>query len=207
MHIAVVGLGGGVLATYGKRADKMTFYEINPAVIRASREYFTYLKDSAAQIHIIPGDARLSMEKQLDSDNRPQYDVIVLDAFIDDAIPTHLLTREAFADYVRLLEPKEGVIAVHISNRYLDLEPVVTKAAQSLGMGYATILTEDSEYTISSSSWMLLSYNKTFMGDPVIVKANDPEDSQLSDVQLWTDQYSNLWQVLDPTFIEDDEDE
>src|SRR5262249_55601895 len=124
-HVGMVGLGVGTLAAYGRPGDRFRFYEINPDVIRLAEEHFTFLKDSQAEIDMVVGDARLSLERE-----SPQnFDLLVLDAFRSDAVPAHLLTEEAFAIYLKHLRP-EGVLAFHVTNRHLDLEPVIRGAAQ-----------------------------------------------------------------------------
>ena len=125
VRVGAVGLGVGTLASYAQPGDDYRFYEINPAVLRMAKTYFTYLRDCRGRCEVTMGDARLSLERQT-----PQrFNVLVLDAFSGDAIPTHLLTREAFEIYERHRAPG-GVIAIHISNRYLDLAPVVRGLAE-----------------------------------------------------------------------------
>ena len=124
----MIGLGVGTLAAYGRSGDQLRFYEINPLVIRFARQHFTYLDDSQAEVQIVEGDARLSLEQE-----PPRgYDLLVADAFSSDSIPVHLLTRQAFALYFRHLGP-DGVLAVHVSNRHLDVERVVYGALADSG--------------------------------------------------------------------------
>src|SRR5207248_4401523 len=127
LRVGVVGPGAGTLAAYGRAGDVFRFYDINSGVVELARSEFTFLKDSPAKVEVALGDARLSLERE-----RPQnFDVLALDAFSSDAIPVHLLTVEAFKTYLRHLKPG-GVLAVHISNRYLDLVPVVQQAGRRL---------------------------------------------------------------------------
>ena len=127
--MGVIGLGTGTVAAYGNAGDVIRFYEINPLVERLARHWFTFLHDSAAKTDVVLGDARLSLGSQ-----GPQhFNVIVVDAFSGDAIPVHLLTREALALYRRQLQP-DGVIAFHVSNQYIDLEPVVAAIAANAGL-------------------------------------------------------------------------
>ena len=130
-RFGVVGLGTASIAAYAKPDHSWTFFEINPAVERVARDpkYFTYLRDCAPQAQVVTGDARLMLASHPDA----SLDVLVLDAFSSDAIPVHLITREAFALYLRKLAPG-GVIAVHITNRYLDLAPVVGATARGVGL-------------------------------------------------------------------------
>ncbi|MES1194702.1 MAG: fused MFS/spermidine synthase, partial [Opitutus sp.] len=123
-RIGLVGLGTGTVAIHGKEGDTVRIYEIDPQVERLARSRFRYLELSPAKVDVILGDARLSMERELANRESQQFDVLALDAFSSDAIPVHLLTVEAFGIYLSHLKP-DGVIAVHVSNRYLELRPVV----------------------------------------------------------------------------------
>ncbi|MBI2477981.1 MAG: fused MFS/spermidine synthase [Planctomycetia bacterium] len=140
-RVATVGLGTGTIAAYAQRGDYFCFYEINPNVRLLATTRFTYLRDAqdrGAGVSIELGDARISLERQ-----EPQhYDIIALDAFSGDAIPAHLLTREAFAEYLRHLND-DGVIAVHISNRHLDLTPVIGGMAEHYKLTLLLVETED----------------------------------------------------------------
>ncbi len=128
-NIGVIGLGAGTLAAYGRPGDDIRFYEINPAVPTIARNTFTYIRDSAAEVQIVEGDARTSLARE-----PPQhFDVLVVNAFSGDAIPIHLLTTEALALYRRHLTPK-GILAFHISNRHVDLAPAIGLLAESAGM-------------------------------------------------------------------------
>jgi hypothetical protein len=134
--VGVVGLGAGTLAVYGRPGDRMRFYEIDPAVVELAREHFTYLADTPASVEIVLGDARLSLERE----PAQAFDLLVLDAFSGDAIPVHLLTREAFATWRRHVQD-DGAIAVHASNRYVDLIPVLWAMADELGWRAALVRT------------------------------------------------------------------
>src|SRR4029077_1832237 len=118
----------GTLASYGRLGDRFRFYEINPLDIKLARTQFSYLADCQAKLDIVLGDARLSLERQPNQD----FDVLAVDAFSSDSIPVHLLTVEAFELYFRHLKPT-GILAVHVSNKYLELKPIVGLAAQALG--------------------------------------------------------------------------
>ncbi len=192
LRVAVVGLGTGTIASYGRPGEHYTYYEINPNVERLANEYFTFLSDSDAEVNVILGDARISMERQI-----PQrYDIIALDAFSGDAIPAHLLTAEAFQEYLRHLQP-EGIIAVHISNRHLDLTPVVGGIAQHLQIPAIKIEWNEDEYVgEASSDWVLLTRNEVFLHTPEIALASTPLEGTYEPIPLWTDQYSNLFQIL-----------
>lgn len=191
-RVAVVGLGAGTLAAYGMDGDYYCFYEINPDVIDIAREYFTFLRDSPATIAVEEGDARLSMEHQA-----PQrYDVIALDAFSGDAIPTHLLTVEAMAVYLKHLRPN-GVLAVHTSNRHLDLVPIVALLAAHYDLEAVKVDADDGgNLGGAASQWLLLTRNQRFLQTPEVKAASDPVPQAAPEIRMWTDHYSNLFQIL-----------
>ena len=191
LHVGVVGLGVGTLSSYGKKEDRFRFYEINPLVIELAQKSFSFLSESEAQIEIVSGDARLSMERE-----EPQnFDLLVLDAFSSDAIPVHLLTQEAMTLYLKHLK-KEGVIAVHVSNRYLNLAPVVVGLADATHLQPAIINQMKAEFLhLSPSEWILLTHNHEFLerkGIDEIKKILKPKGNE----PLWTDQYNNLFSIL-----------
>lgn len=189
--IGVIGLGAGTVAAYGKPDDRIQFYEINPAVEPIARNVFTYIRDSGAQVSVITGDARTSLASE-----PPQgFDVLVVDAFSGDAIPLHLLTTEALALYRRHLAPG-GIIAFHISNRHVDLEPPIAVLAESAGMQarhvYSLANEARGEYT---STWMLVTDNAAFFQQPELIShAFHPE--KLPGLRPWTDDFSSLLPVL-----------
>ena len=191
IKVGIVGLGTGTLASYGRPGDHYKIYEINPNVIQIAGTQFDFLRNSAARIEIVPGDARLSLERE----PRQNFNVLVVDAFSGDAIPVHLLTREAFQLYLRDLAPR-GILAVHISNKFLDLVPVVEAAARDLGISWKIVVNEaNKEQEILASSWMLLSADGHTLAD-----AHFPEitffEKQPRDLRVWTDDYSNLLRIL-----------
>jgi hypothetical protein len=193
--IGVIGLGVGTLATYGQSGDTYRFYEINPHIIDLALgqgDYFSYLADSPAEIEIISGDARLSLERELAIQDNQQFDILVLDAFSSDAIPIHLLTFQAFELYLEHLKPG-GVLAVHISNRYLDLAPVVVDLGEQFHLESMRILSEqDDQVGSSSAEWVLLSSNRAFFD----ILEGQGLSSNLVDrgreTRTWTDDYNNL---------------
>ena len=190
----MIGLGVGTIAAYGIPGDSIRFYEINPKVIQIAgtgpQRMFTYLADSAADVRIVPGDARISLEQELKRDGSQKFDVLVVDAFNGDAIPIHLLTREAFRLYLQHLNKPNGILAFHISNDALDLRPVVAKLAEEEHM----------------SAW-LAQAAPPYRSIWVIVSALD-RNGQAPGVEhmtritpnphfpVWTDDYSNLLQVI-----------
>ncbi len=187
-----VGLGIGTLATYGRSGDDYRFYEIDPDVVQHAREHFTYLSDSEAQIDVVLGDARLSLEREA-----PQnYDILVLDAFSSDAIPVHLLTREAMEIYLRHLQPS-GIVAIHVSNRFFDLRPIVLRLAEEFGFRAEKFeSTSDDANGVFASHWMLLCRDTGFWSCPEIQAAILRLPAPQTRAPLWTDQFSNLLGVL-----------
>jgi len=187
LNVGVIGLGAGTIAGYGRKGDMFRFYEINPQVRDLATGAFHYLS-CPAQSSVAIGDARLSLERE----NPRNFDVLALDAFTSDAIPVHLLTTEAFRLYWRHLKP-DGILAVHVSNRYVDLAPIVARAAQENGK-FARLITnvgDDVDVVVDGSYWVLVSANADFFsrlpaqGKPIAIGP-----------RAWTDDYSNLWQSL-----------
>ena len=196
LRVGIVGLGIGTLASYGNPGDHIRFYEINPDVTRIADDarYFSYLKDCRAGLEVIPGDARLSMESELKGRQPQEFNLLAIDAFSGDAIPIHLLTEEAFQIYLQQVK-SDGVIAVHITNTYFDLRPVLQKVAEHFKLRYALLHTDGDGGITSYSDWVLLSR------DPTIVDSLRGSTGNLSrplkpEPALWTDDYSNLFSVL-----------
>ena len=190
--VGMVGLGSGTVAVYGRPGDDYHFYEINPMVIELNKKYFSFLKDSKARTVIKLGDARLTMEKE-----EPQhYDVLALDAFSGDAIPVHLLTKEAFDIYLKHLKPN-GVLAIHVSNRHLNLEPVVETLAKHFNLEYVEIAAGNKLTTGgASSTWMLLTKWVELFEIKEIKEEIDFYSHDYGNAPLWTDRYSNLISIL-----------
>ena len=197
LRVGAVGLGVGTIVAYGQPGDYYRFYEINPEVYRlATSRYFTYLRDTPARVDVILGDARLSMEEELERHDPQQFDVLVLDAFAGDAIPVHLLTEEAFQIYLQHLRDPDGILAVHISNWYLNLRPVVWKVAQHFRLQAAWLHAPREGRVANPSDWMLVARNRAVLDVPEIAAAITGERPSGPDIRLWTDDYSNLFQVL-----------
>jgi len=197
-RVGLIGLGTGSLAAYGHPGDHFRFYEINPVEIPWSagdHPYFTYIRDSTAQVDVLLGDARLSLEAEAAAGELQHFDVLVLDAFSGDAIPTHLLTREAFEIYLKHLNGPQSVIAVHISNRVLNLTPVLAGIAQSLGLRGIHIYRPWMAEASATSDWVLLSRDPGLFTVGEIAQAGTPLVADNS-LPLWTDDYSNLLRVL-----------
>lgn len=198
MRVGLVGMGAGTLAAIGQPGDVFRFYEINPDVYRwssGSKPYFTFLKDSLAQIEVVLGDARISLEQEAARGQQQKFDVLVMDAFSSDAIPMHLLTREAFEVFAQHLRGPDSVVAVHISNRTLDLSPVVAGLAQEFGLHAVRSITISLQSYLWTSDWILLSHDAASLDLAKLKPQEVPFPSRKEPI-LWTDNYSNLWRVL-----------
>jgi len=190
VRLGVVGLGTGTLAAYGRAGDVVRFYDINPKVVELARTEFSFLKDSPARVEVQLGDARLSLEREA----AQNFDVLALDAFSSDAIPVHLLTVEAVGTYLKQLRPG-GILAVHISNRYLDLVPVVQQAARRLSLELREVDNDDDDdMGVYRSDWLLLSASPAAFAGPLLKDAQRIE--AVPHVGLWTDDYSDLYSIL-----------
>jgi SAM-dependent methyltransferase len=191
LRVGVIGLGAGTIAAYGRARDDYEFYEINPLVVRVAQQEFRFLLDSKARVAFELGDARLTLERQPPQ----QFDALAVDAFSSDSIPVHLLTIEAFELYFRHLRP-DGILAVHISNRYLNLDSVVAATAQKLSKDAVLIDSPgDSANGTFLARWVLLANRDVLPGFPEIAKAKRPLTATGRE-KLWTDSYSSLFTVL-----------
>ncbi|NLV32170.1 MAG: fused MFS/spermidine synthase [Acidobacteria bacterium] len=199
LRIGVIGLGTGTIATYGEEGDYFRFYEINPEVTRFAQKHFTYLEDTPARTEIVPGDARISMERELREGREGAFDLLVLDAFSSDAVPVHLLTRECYEIYRRHLD-EDGILAVHTSSRYFNLNPVL----RSLGRiheeeGTKVLLVEDPGSGLQETdptSWVLLTSNREFLSNRDVLRAVTPWGEGDDRPLMFTDDYSNLFRLL-----------
>ncbi len=190
-RVGIVGLGVGTIAAYGQSGDTFRFYDINPQVIDLAQALFFYLRETHARVEIVEGDARLSLER----DTTPRFDVLALDAFSGDAIPVHLLTKEAVALYLEHLKPN-GVLAFHVSNNYLELAPVVRQVANDAG--YQAVLVkshEDDDDLLLPADWVLVTRNQAVLGNSAIQLHSAPIPRQAG-LRLWTDDYSSLLPIL-----------
>jgi spermidine synthase len=209
MKVGVIGLGVGSLAAYGRRDDRFRFYEIDPDVVRISRDagHFTFLSDSPADIDIVLGDARLSLESELEHGGSQNFDLLVLDAFTSDSIPVHLLTVEAFDLYLQHLNP-DGVLAVHASSNNFHLVPLILRQGDAHGLGAVAVVNHAIPRTFQYvTRWVILSANTGYLdGFPAAIRkqrnalgirprelfvANLGPD-RVGAAPLWTDDYSNL---------------
>lgn len=190
IRVGVIGLGTGTLAAYGREGDYYRYYEINPLVLGIARTQFSFLPDCKAKLDVAMGDARLSLEKEAPE----HFDVLAVDAFSSDSIPVHLLTREAMEIYFRHLNP-DGILAVHISNRYLDLQPVLDGEVKALGKVARLVDNdEDEAQDVFSATWVLITSPPTAF-TPEILSHSTPVEVK-KPIRLWTDDYSNLFQIL-----------
>jgi SAM-dependent methyltransferase len=190
-RVGVVGLGTGSLAVYGQPGDTFRFYEINSQVIEIAQSLFFYTRETPAHVEIVEGDARLSLQRE----SIPPFDVLALDAFSGDAIPVHLLTREAVALYLRHLKP-DGVLVFHVSNNYLDLAPVVAQLAQEIH--YKTLEVKSHavpEDLIVPAEWVLVTRNQSVLENTALKLHAQPIPPR-PDLRPWTDDFNNLLQIL-----------
>jgi hypothetical protein len=191
LRVGVIGLGAGTLASYGRRNDVMRFYEINPQVIDVAHKQFSFLADSAAATEVVLGDARLSMARE----SAQQYDILVVDAFSSDSIPIHLITLEAIDVFLKHIKP-DGVIAFHVTNRYLDLKSVLALLAQARGLTAVSIYDDGTSSPLAySSSWVVLAKNPAVLKKISLEGA--PEKIDIPEgLKVWTDDFSNVFEVL-----------
>ena len=190
-RVGIVGLGAGTIAAYGQKGDMFLFYEINRQVIEIAQSLFYYMRETPARVEISEGDARLSLE----SDSSAPFDVLALDAFSGDAIPVHLLTREAMALYLRHLKP-QGVLAFHVSNNYLELAPVVQQLAAEIGLTAAKISSHaDRDNMVLPAEWVLVTKNTAVLDNPSVQLHSQPIDTR-SGLRPWTDSFNNLLEIL-----------
>jgi len=187
-RVGLVGLGAGTLAVYGRAGDTYRFYEINPQVFDLARREFSFLADSAARVEEVGGDARLAMEHE-----PPQgYDVLAIDAFSGGAVPVHLITGEAVAVYLRHLQPR-GVLAFHLTNRHLDLPPVVMAIAQAQGLHAMLLHDEAADSDLRRTDWVLVAKDASALA-PFAAYATAANRYPAS--RPWSDDFNNLLAIL-----------
>ncbi len=194
VRVGVIGLGTGTLAAYGRKGDVYRFYDIDPRVMDIARTEFTYLADSQATIELALGDARLTLEREA-----PQnFDVLAVDAFSSDAIPVHLITKEALGVYLKHLRG-DGIVAFHVSNRFLDLIPVVARLAKEHG-AHAVLVNDEpadeDDSMRSRSDWVLVARDPAVLKREAIAEAGAQPAGDRPEWRTWTDDYSNLIQIL-----------
>ena len=196
LRIGVVGLGSGSLAALASMGDVIRFYEIDPLVARVARTHFTYWSDTPAEVQLVVGDARISMEEELATSGSQRFDVLLVDAFSSDSIPAHLLTREAALLYGRHLRP-DGILALHISNLHLRLEPVALGMAETLGWE-AMRIRREAEYEdgVWTSTWVLISANRDLLDAPEVTALRTGWPEGFDHAHVWSDEHTSLLQVL-----------
>jgi len=192
IKIGIIGLGTGALCTYGRGRDTIRIYEIDSEVERLARKHFTYLKDCKGAVSVLIGDARIVLERELAKGSQ-QFDLLVVDAFSSDAIPVHLLTREAIALYVAHLKPG-GALALHTSNVHLAVPAVARGCVEDAGLEACRIIdVGDARYAGSPSDWVIASMRRDFIDDYDMRVASTPWSEYDREPILWTDDFSSLW--------------
>jgi hypothetical protein len=195
LNVGSIGLGAGTTAVYARPGDHYYFYDINPNVPIIATTQFSFLEHCYGKHEVILGDARLSLEDELKHGINRHFDLLSVDAFSGDAIPVHLLTREAYKVYWQHLLP-DGVLAVHVSNLYLSLAPEVALAAAADGKQAMEINFDgDDDREESASEWVLVTSRKGFF-DRDEIKAVATKIAPIPGLRLWTDDYSNLYKIL-----------
>jgi hypothetical protein len=198
LKVGMLGLGTGTLAIYGQPGDEYRLYEINSIVMDLAQGqggYFSFVSDSRANITTVLGDARISLEHELAAGHLQNFDVLVLDTFSSDSIPVHLVTKEAFDLYLKHLAP-EGIIAAHISNRHLDLKPVFWQLASYYGLHMIQVDYPGNDQGGYPTEWLLLARDPALLQNPAIQARAEDMSAYSTNIQLWTDDYSNLFQIL-----------
>jgi hypothetical protein len=198
LRVGMLGVGTGTLAVYGQPGDVYRLYEINPVVTALAEGgggFFSFVRDSRADVTLVTGDARISLERELAEGGPQGFDVLVLDTFSSDSIPVHLVTKEAFALYLEHLAP-DGVIAAHITNAHLDLLPVFQQLATFHDLRLLSIEYGGNADGGYASHWVLLSPDASVLNIPALQARAADLSAYSTDVRLWTDDYSNLFQIL-----------
>lgn len=198
LRVGMLGVGTGTLAYYGQPGDVYRLYEINPVVTDLAEGrggYFSFVSDSKADVTMVLGDARISLERELAENGSQQFDVLALDTFSSDSIPVHLVTKEAMALYLEHLAP-DGIIAAHITNLHLDLQPVFWGLAKEYGLHMIRIEYKGDDDGGYTSHWILLARDPALLNIPAIQRQSVDLSRYSTNLRLWTDDYSNLFQIL-----------
>ncbi len=190
IRVGSVGLGTGTLLSYVRDGDQYVVYELDTHVLDAAKTWFNFFIDAPTTPEVRIGDARLSMERELAAGKPGRYDLISVDAFSSDSIPVHLMTKEALGIYLQHLQP-DGIIAFHVSNRYLDLPPVVARIAAAHGLQAWQIEDNPEDDHLSFTDWILVGRNI-----PDELKAAGQQLQPEPGTQPWSDAYNNLFKVL-----------
>jgi predicted O-methyltransferase YrrM len=189
-HVGLIGLGAGTLASYGRAGDVYRVYEINPQVFELADTEFSFLADSRARIERVLGDARLALERE----PAQGFDVLAVDAFSGDSVPIHLITTEAMDVYMRHMRP-DGIVAFHVTNRFLALAPVVERIAQARGLHAALVHDEPSGAALRNTDWVLVARDPQRLAREAIRRAS-AGIVPIPGLQAWTDDFNNLFSVL-----------
>ncbi len=200
LKIGVVGLGIGTLAAYGRPQDSFDFYEINPQIIQiaqGSGNHFSYLKNCKARVRILEGDGRLLLEHETRENRVGDYDLLVIDAFSSDSIPMHLLTAEAMQLYLKAITPS-GLLAVHITNRHLDLRPVLARQAVDASLEFLIIKDKRETEMVNPSIWVIMARQAEFLNSVRFAAQDslDPDFHLADNNTAWTDSFSNILSIL-----------
>jgi hypothetical protein len=195
VRIGVIGLGGGVLATWAEKGDEIRFYEVNPQVVELAHTYFTYLKDSPGKTSVVVGDARVQLEQELATSGANNFDILIVDAFNSDSIPVHLLTRECLQLYWKHLKA-DGILAIHISNRYLDLLPIIVDCREQLGMPVMLFDRRSADGSEVECTWVVLSRNGNFFLNNLVNERMSVWPDDIEPI-VWTDDFNSVWQLID----------
>tara|TARA_R110002153_G_scaffold25502_6_gene80783 strand:- start:9385 stop:11466 length:2082 start_codon:yes stop_codon:yes gene_type:complete len=194
LQVGIIGLGVGALAAYGQLGDHYTFYELNPLVADFANRYFSYLGSTEADVDVRLGDARVTLQNELDLGDNNAFDLLIIDAFSGDLIPTHLMTQEAFLLYQQHIKA-QGVMALHISNRHLSLLPVIMNHSKSLNMQVMLFETPGDGYE-HDAQWVILTNNSLVTQSPKLMAMQTPIAKGQYQNVLWTDDYSSLLAIL-----------
>jgi hypothetical protein len=196
LRIGVIGMGAGMIATLGREGDVLRYYELNPAVLALTSRHFTFITDSKAKVDVLLGDARLVLERQLDTDDKQNFDVLVLDAFRGASPPMHLMTKQAFQIYFSHLA-ENGILAVNFELDTFDVAPLHRGMAKQFGMNVAWFETrQDDEACQAPISWAVYTRDPDFFGAPIVRKAVSPWRDKGKSELVWTDQDSNLMSIV-----------
>lgn len=192
LNVGMIGMGIGTISAFGKENDTFKYYEINDEVEILAKKYFSYVSNSKSKTDVVIGDGRISLERELNKTGSNMFDVLGVDAFSGDAVPIHLLTKEAMDLYLKHLK-KDGILAFHISNKYLNLVPVMKGLTMHSGIPfYGFVQKGDSDNLLKDAEWILFTTNKNFISNPEVSKFIVPINMNLIKAEQWTDDYSSI---------------
>ncbi len=190
LKVGVIGLGIGSMLGWAEPQDQFVFYEINPAVEKIACQWFSFLEKFNDQTEVVIGDGRIRLERELRNGKNRDFDLLAIDAFSSDSIPVHLLTRECFDVYLQQVN-QDGIILFHISNRFIDLRPVLFEEARARGLFAVYVVNKE------SSDWVLVSRRDLSQDELILANARSYELPK--DAKSWTDDYASLWSLIDWT--------